>query len=119
MLYIIEVLLWIFMDFRMDNIADVLGLLLGLALFYKAYTFRRNMNEYEAGTWEKAARDLYITAMLFTTGMAITLSTIIGFDPVVRMAINLVGNIFWAASAFFAYRMMRVLVDSMEVMFGG
>lgn len=107
------------MDFRPDNIADVIGLILASALFIMAYMFTKKMEKNEASGWEQIGHKMVWTALFFTIGMAFTLSTIIFTDDLIRESINLIGNLFWMLSAYFAYIALRDIGKTMEVIFGG
>ncbi len=106
------------MDFRLDNYADIFGIILGVVLLVMALKFRMDMKKNEARAWEISGKYITFSAAFFTLGMAFTLSTILFEDNTQRELINLVGNVFWAVAAYYAYRMLAELTKIIEVVMG-
>ncbi len=106
------------MYFRADNVADVLGLILGLILLVMAYIFYQRMKKNDALAWAEAGYNIALAAAFFTLGMVITFSTVFFYDTLNREMLNTFGNVFWVVAAFFSYRMLKKLVDVMGVMLG-
>ncbi len=106
------------MYFRPDNVADVLGLILGLILLILSFMFYTQMKKNEAQAWAEAGYNISLAAAFFTLGMVITFSTAFFYDPLNREMINTFGNVFWVIAAFFSYRMLKKLVGVMGVMLG-
>lgn len=106
------------MDFRLDNYADIFGIILGMVLLLMALKFKKDMKKNEAQVWEIAGKYIIFSAAFFTVGMAFTLSTILFEDNMKRELINLVGDGFWAVAAYYAYRMLAELTRVIEVVMG-
>ena len=107
------------MDFRPDNIADVLGLILGSILLLMSHIFVSRMERSGATAWESLGKKIRLAAILFTVGMMFTLSTIFFQDRMLRESMNLTGNIFWLMAIYFVYDGLQSLWHTMEVIFGG
>lgn len=106
------------MSFRPDNVADILGVILGLILLVMAYIFERRMRKSGAEVWVKVGGNVSLAAIFFTVGMLFTFSTVLFDDDISREILNLVGNIFWLPAAYFSYRMLSELASVMGVIFG-
>ncbi len=106
------------MLFKVDNFADVLGIILGILLLVMSQLFLVRMRRNEATAWADVGIAIKAASAFFTAGMLFTLSTILFNDETIRELLNLVGNILWVIAAYFAYKMLNNLVRTLGVVMG-
>jgi len=100
------------MEFTIDRMSDVVALVIELAFILLVFRFMYRMKDSGAKVWQDMSEDLLILSVFLFLGQVFMFMSDGFSNNDHTLLLMLTGNLFWMASAYHGYSMVRKVTEA-------